>query len=1001
MAFPRASHLALAVLLALVAFLTASPPLLAQPTDVFPVRSGSAAQTLNGDWQFKYVAGSEIGADQSFFDPAFAEAGSWKKLAVPAHWELHGFAPPKYAKVDEGTGLYRRTFRVPSEWKGRRVFLRFDGVLYGLEAWVNGRSVGMWASSYNPVSFDVTDTLKADGDNVLAVRVDTHPKGWEFDTNDCWALSGIYRDVTLFAVPPTHFKDYNARTTLQPDGTVELSLDVIASGTGTVNAKILAPNGDLATEFLLTLDAESRAHTTQTIRQPKLWTAETPALYTLELSLSSGSTTQKLTEKIGLRQVTTDGGVLKLNGVPIKLRGVDHHDLWPQEGRVATEELMRRDLALMKAANINFVRTSHYPPHPRFIELCDELGIYVMCEVPFGFGDAHLTDPTYQDILLTRARATVTRDHNRPSIIVWSVGNENPITPIQLETGREVKRLDPTRPICFPTVGSYFARNYEKFPEFVDIYAPHYPVASMLRDFAGKLTRPVIATEYAHALGLATDRIQDLWAIMQSSPRLAGGAVWMFQDQGILRTSEKSADEAAPDSYVWTDAHHYYDTNHLDGMDGIVYSDRTPQEDYWQVRSVYAPVQITEHSAAVKAGDNSVALQLENRFDFRSLAGLDLVWELRRNDSVAKHGKIALTAKAHDREVVTVPVSLPADAASHVWWLALRVEGAGEAKSSLVERSIRLDVAGGENRIAAFLSAFPSSPLTLEESANGFVIKHARFELHLNRATNELSWHDPAGHVLAVGPFPRTSRRFTEAERLRSKAPDTIWAGNATLPLAGAEITATRSGENVVVHARGRFVRTDNPEQFVEGEQTLTLTPRGTVTVSYDYALSPNATGSLLEAGLAIAAPNATDFLWMGAGPYAGYPGKDALNQFGLFHLNREDLFFSGNRREVELALLTTAGGGAGLVLASSPSDIAVETDPGQVTLSHNTLLSGRGNKGSSPENGLKATPGLHFRGEFTLLPLSGKWPAPPAAWLGNLTKKVPVTKPFYRSYDR
>ena len=183
----------------------------AQPQDVYPARTGSAVQSLNGTWQFKYIAGSDVGSDTSFFEPGFTAASAWKTSPVPSHWELQGFAEPKYgtnirsasdqATVAEGTGLYRRTFRVPAAWNGQRVFLRFDGVLYGLEAWVNGRSVGTWGSAYNPVTFDVTDALKPDADNVLAVRVTTRNKGWEFDTNDCWALSGIYRDVTLFAAP--------------------------------------------------------------------------------------------------------------------------------------------------------------------------------------------------------------------------------------------------------------------------------------------------------------------------------------------------------------------------------------------------------------------------------------------------------------------------------------------------------------------------------------------------------------------------------------------------------------------------------------------------------------------------------------------------------------------------------------------------------------------------------------------------------------------------------
>ncbi len=541
----------------------------AGPQDVLPVKIGNDAQSLQGDWKFKYLPTSEIGGDDSFFQPTF-DVVAWKTIPVPSHWELHGFAEPKYKKVDEGTGLYRRTFRVSAAWRGQRVFLRFEGVLYGMTVWVNGKPIGEWASSYNPVTFDVTDALlPGDADNVIAVRVTTRSKGWEFDTNDCWALSGIYREVTLFAVPATHFTDYTARTTLNADGTAELRLEVAASNAASVSGRLLAPDGQLVHEFLFPLGSDALGITNLSVTKPQLWTAETPSLYRLEFTLQSrGQTVQRFTEKIGLRQVAIADGILKLNGVPIKLRGVDHHDIWPGEGRVATEALMRRDLELMRDANINFIRTSHYPPHPRFIELCDEMGIYVMCEVPFGFGDSHLTDPSYMDTLLTRARATVMRDKNRPSVIVWSVGNENQLTELGLKTARRVKDLDPTRPVCFPTVGTYFEKNYQQFvelPAFIDVYSPHYPVVSRLRDYAGKLQRPVIFTEYAHALGLAADRIQDEWEIMQASPRVAGGAIWMFQDQGLFRATNTPVNSSAPTKYAWKDPQHYYDTAGTDG----------------------------------------------------------------------------------------------------------------------------------------------------------------------------------------------------------------------------------------------------------------------------------------------------------------------------------------------------------------------------------------------------------------------------------------------------
>jgi len=243
----------------------------AQSRDVYPVRSGPSALSLNGSWHFRYVTGSELGADANFSDTGPAGSKAWPTITVPGHWELQGFAPPKYGKDQlegtGGTGLYRRNFRVPAAWQGQRVFLHFDGVLYGFDAWVNGTKVGSWASSYNPAAFDITDTVNRKGDNVLAVRVTTRNHGWEFDVNDCWALSGIYRDVTLFAVPPAHFQSCIVQTRVAPDGTATLSVATRLSADASVNGRLLAPDGQAVGPFAFQTDA---ATDNDTIIRPAL-----------------------------------------------------------------------------------------------------------------------------------------------------------------------------------------------------------------------------------------------------------------------------------------------------------------------------------------------------------------------------------------------------------------------------------------------------------------------------------------------------------------------------------------------------------------------------------------------------------------------------------------------------------------------------------------------------------------------------------------------------------
>ncbi|MCB1130490.1 MAG: hypothetical protein KDN05_05125, partial [Verrucomicrobiae bacterium] len=956
---------------------------------VEPSQEAEYAQTLNGRWAFRYFAGHETGSAERFFDPGFDPTG-WKSITVPSNWELEGFARPRYAlELEDGTGLYRRSISVPSRWLagGRRVFLRFEGVAMGFEAWVNGAKAGTSTSSaYNPHAFDVTGALKPGADNVIAVKVTTRPLGYEFDVNDDWSLSGIFRDVTLFSVPANHLTNLTTGTKLAADGTAEFSVVVTANQLDRkIRGKLLAPDGGTVSEFDLSPgDVHGRHGALVKIPNPQLWTAETPSLYRLQVTLSqNGKPLQTAEARIGLREISIKDAVLLLNGRPIKLRGVNHHDLSPVNGRAITVDEMRRDLELMKMGNINFVRTSHYPPNERFIELCDEMGFYVMDEVPIGKGEEHLNNPKYRDNILARVEPTITRDKNHPSVLIWSIGNENPVTDVELEAARLAKELDPTRPICIPKIGSYFEKNYERIPDYVDIYAPHYPVNSTLKRFARKLERPLILTEYAHALGLATDRIQDQWEILQSIPTFAGGAIWHFHDQGILRRAHKPVDRSRPTPYVWTDADDYYDTSGDKGADGIVYSDRTPQSDYWQVRKVYAPVQIKERTLSVKPGDRQVSLTIVNRHDFRSLEGMKLAWSLRRNSEEIQSGEAHPSAKARTTETAEISVSIPANASGDV--LALELRCLDETGARIIERSIPLDLEGATR--GAWTSKLPTGETKLVENDSELLVDHPDWKLTINRTDGNLQIRNAAGRTVVSGIHPHAGRTFTMAEALDAKRAGT-WRDASALKPVSCEVKATRDGETVRIEVAGTYPRpgTQAPKDHVDrsddplfagqdksvakenegetiiGGYQMEIAPNGTIHIRYDYE-PRNATGRFAEAGLAVKLPTeATEFRWIGQGPFPGYPGKDRLNEFGIFHLTRDDLRFQGNRRETELALLTTPDG-AGVALTCEPADVAVERHGSTTLLSHNAVISGLGNKGVSPETRIGAAKTRHIAG--------------------------------------
>jgi len=997
----------------------------AQPANVLPVRTNGFWESLNGDWSFKYLPGNNAGPDADFSKLGFS-VSSWRRISVPSNWELKGFVKPKYAlELEDGLGLYRRTFRVPAGWHdGRRVCLRFEGVAFGFEAWVNGREIGQSsASAYNPNTFDITDALGSVAENVLAVRVATKPLGYEFDVNDDWALCGIYRDVTLFSVPETHFTDLTTRTKLTADGSAELSVAVsISHPDGDVAGRLLDPDGKVVGELPMTHMSHGTYKTSVSVKKPQLWTAETPALYQLQLTLSDkGQPLQTIVERIGLREISIVGGMLQLNGRPIKLHGVNHHDLSPENGRAITEEEMRRDLELMKKGNINFVRTSHYPPQPRFIELCDEMGFYVMCEVSIGKGEEHLNDPKYRENILARVEPTITRDKNRPSVIIWSIGNENPVTDVEMEACRRAKELDPSRPICIPKIGSYFEKNYENIPEFVDIYAPHYPGNTTLRRFAKSLKRPTILTEYAHALGLATDRIQDQWEIIQQTPTFAGGAIWHFMDQGILRTSETPVDRDKSTEFVWLDEHRYYDTHGNDGCDGIVYSDRTPQTDFWETRKVYSPVRIAESKANVKPGSQEIFLAVENRYDFRALTGMKLAWSLNRNGAEILKGEVPLLAAAREKETVRVPVTIPDDATEDV--LALEVRCIDEAGLQINERAVRLDLARAD-RYAWLAGISDAQKPKVSESNSEVKIQHPRWVLTVARPSGELTIRDHTGGELVAGIYPHPGRTLTMTEG-RSAAKSGTWRYSTLTQMVNSQIKVTEESSSVRLSVSGTYPRlqpqkekeekrSDEPldqldkpgqqqdvkDESFTGAYQVEITPNGAMRITYDYTPT-NAKGKFSEAGLSVVLPSElTEFRWIGQGPYAGYPGKDRLNEFGIFHLNREDLNYQGNRRETECALVTTSKG-AGVALVTDAADVSIERDGDKTLLSHNAIMSGLGNKGTSPETFIDADKTPHISGSFTLVPLDETWPAALARWFGKAAATTGAFKPFYHSYDQ
>ena len=974
--------------------------------------------SLNGPWQFLLVSPEDPGPTGAFEDPAF-QASGWPVIGVPANWELAGFEEPRYGMPSAAAGLYRREFIVPRTWKDRRIIIRFEGVLFGFEFWVNGQRAGSHESAFTRSVFDITPLVRLDAVNLLAVRVYKRFPGYEFDCHDDWALSGIYRDVSLHAMPCVYLED----VWLSPSagrtpgfllqGRLVSSEETLPEGLS-LRGSLSLPKGGIVHRFNIPLAADTReVYETMPAGPPRWWTAETPDLYQLTLRLEHvGKILQTVYCTAGLRRVTVEQCILKLNGRPLTLRGVNRHAIHPAVGRALRERHWRQDILLMKAANINMVRTAHYPPHPRFIELCDELGLYVVCEIPFARNDAALNDRAFLPGLLARAEETVRTHRARPSIILWSVGNEAPYTPLVEEVAKRVKTLDPTRPICIPQPSEDVIKTGSSLPDFVDVLAPQYPTVEQLEDLAARARRPVLATAYCHALGKAFEDLGPCWETMLRHPNLAGGAIWHWCDRGLYRAAprETLTAEAAADN-IWITPERFIDSAGESGSDGIVFADRNPQLDYWLVRKVYAPVRIAERAVTVAPGRSTVKINVTNLYDFLDLETTRCRWALFADMTRLGRGQTEVRLAPHETTEITADVELTQDVLAYCdCRLVFRFEN--QRRAAIYEHTVRLAPKGGAVSYREQLSeVLPAKSLASTHRDDVIRVEHPSFLVEFDKNTGRFAAFLTEGTtpVVSLAPIIRVGRRPTMAERHVRKTyyanEDSYWepylldkAEHIEFELNQDE-SNTENGYAVLVHAT--YPRADKPEQRIDATIRYSVSRRGWIDVEYE--LTPhNATGIFLEAGLSLVLPAEMDTVrWLGDGPYPSYPGSTELAEHGIYAVRTTDLWFAGNRAGVEL-LCATDRKDNGLGLVCAPGNVAWErTDQGSV-LSHNALVSGRGSKLHKTRYAAVASKAAPICGRFRLVPLTARrWPEPFERVLGTVTPERKTAGPSYLAvYD-
>ncbi|TWT91026.1 Beta-galactosidase [Pseudobythopirellula maris] len=942
----------------------------------------SRVMSLDGDWRFHWVpTPGERPAE--FYAPSF-DASAWKTIPVPSNWEMHGYGTPIYVSAgypfkidpprvtsapDRGdtcfeernpVGSYRRTFTLPAGWKGQRVFLHFAGVEGAFYVWLNGERVGYSQGSRSPAEFEITHHARS-GVNYLAVEVYRFSDGSYLEDQDMWRLSGVHREVVLYTTPPERLADFAVRTTLADDrrtATVAIEPELDAPRDGDlagwrVQAELYdaagAPIGKAEHDAEPILNRAARAgilvdRTPQrgqpkfgwleiSVPQPRLWNAETPNLYRLVLSLvdAEGAAVEATGCDVGLRDVRVSGGQLLVNGQPVRLRGVNRHEHDPVTGHAVSRERMVEDIELLKRANVNAVRTSHYPNDPRWYELCDRYGLYVMDEADLethGLRGKLASDPRWASAFLDRGVRLAERDKNHPSVIVWSLGNESGYGPNFAAIAAWLRAFDPTRPIHYegaqdspsdPETVDFVSRFYPRVreeylnPGVLDAQAPERPEnARWLRllDLADQeeSDRPVLTSEYAHAMGNAMGNLTEYWDEIYSHPRMLGGFVWDWVDQGIERHT--------PDGrrYLAYGGDFGDEPNHgAFCLNGVVMADRGLTAKYQAVKKAYQPVKF-------ERGDDGLTVRLTNRNHFTDLSAYEIRWSIERGgEQIASGALPSIGAAPGETAEATVPFT--ADGQPGELWLRVSVH----SKSPTAWADAGHEVAWGQWRLPELETdttdrpAGPATPVRLDETAEIYVVTGARYQAKFAKASGVLQSLRYDGKELltdaSAGPMTQAFRAPLSNDKGFGGwlADDWRDAGLDKLSRVVQSVSAAPQDGAVRVDcvarneaAHGAIV--SRHKWTFHGDGSIELTSRFTP----EGDLPP-----LPRVGLVMRLAGAYDRVeWFGRGPHENYPDRKADAAMGGWSGTVDEQYVAyprpqetGSKQDVRWLALADDGG--------------------------------------------------------------------------------------------
>ncbi len=855
---------------------------------------------LNGTWKFNWVyTPAERPVD--FYKKEF-DVSSWDNIKVPANWELEGYGTPIYTNVayphpknppyidhaHNPVGSYRRSFELPQDWAGRRVYLHFEAGTSAMYVWVNGEKVGYSQVTKSPVEFDITKYVRP-GSNSLAVEVYRWSDGSYLEDQDFWRLSGIERNVFLYSTDQIRIDDFFVKAGLDKaykNGTFSLDLRLNnftdKPAAGSLQLNLLDADGKQVfrkkEKWNLDGVATTDVKVNTTVKNVRQWSAETPNLYQLLLSLygADGRLIETTSQKIGFRSVELKNSQLLINGQPVVVKGVNLHEHHQTTGHYVDRATMLKDIEVMKEHNINAVRTSHYPHSTLWNSLCDEYGLYLVDEANIethGMGaewqgwfdkskhPAYL--PEWHAAHMDRVKRLVERDKNHPSVIIWSLGNECGNGQVFHDAYEWIKERDDSRLVQSEQAG----QNAN-----TDIVAPMYPGMNSMNEYAAKENpgRPYIMCEYSHAMGNSNGNFKEYWDLIRSKPHMQGGFIWDWVDQGLL-----TQDEAGRAYWAYGGdlggQQYTHDENFC--LNGLVSADRTPHPGLKEVKHIYQDI----HVSAINLEKGE--LEIFNEFSFISLEQFNFKWVLLKNGEKEAEGQFTTNVKPGKTQRVAIDLPEIQPEAGVEYLLDFYAYTKAETRMLPAGHEVARNqmVFESTNFFGKELSS--DSKPTLEENNHQITIKAAGVEVGISKRSGLLNRFAVNGKWLIrselTPEFWRapTDNDFGNGMPIRAN----VWR-TAGINRSLKNIRAEEIGNAVVVTADMFLNDVQSDYQLV-----YAMTGDGHLRIDVKYQAGPDLLPGLPRFGMVVRIPGAFDqFEYYGRGPWENYNDRNNGTFIGI-----------------------------------------------------------------------------------------------------------------------